>query len=382
MSHITIDRKELLSLVQQAGRAVSTRSPLPILQTLRFSVEGTAQQTRMSVTGDDNEVRIESALVFDAVETECLDWEDFAFCVKEDTISSLLHHLTAENVTLTLREKHRVQVECGKHRSTLLGYDPEEFPQPREQSPASVTFSVPQKELKEALESVVFASSHDTTKLRICGVYVEVCSDCINFVATDSRRVALYSVPATPSARTIGVILPTRAVELLVTLLDEKGDKPACVHLEKNTFSIQFGTVTLYGKTIQAQYPDYRRLFPTETPIDFTADREETLAAVERAGVFHAIENSIDVELITNSLRFVSENRDTGNCVEDVDAEWEGEEWKDTFHYRYLRDCFKYCPSERVRVQSAGNDKPVVVSSTEEGKNWTCLLAAFVPVRR
>ena len=61
---IRAERDDLADVLTRAGRAVGSRSPLPILQGLLCEVEG----GRLQVTGTDNEVSVRTYLDVEAIE--------------------------------------------------------------------------------------------------------------------------------------------------------------------------------------------------------------------------------------------------------------------------------------------------------------------------
>ncbi len=274
---IRAERDDLADVLTRAGRAVGTRSPLPILQGILLEVEG----GRLQVTGTDNEVTVRSFL-----EVEGL--EDGTTVVQARLAAEAVRKLPQGAVSMTAADGE-VEITGNGPRFRLREMSVDDFPAVAE-NPEGDSIEVAGKDLIEALNQVGVATSGDEARPTLTGVLFEEHEGALRLVATDSYRLAVRDVPS------IGVegsrLVPYRALRELQRTV---GDGAMSVILGERAamFETERGRLTV--RIIDATFPNYRQLLPDEYPNTLEVSKEALLEAVGRAAL--VAEDHIPVRL-------------------------------------------------------------------------------------
>ena len=158
----TSPRKDLFEGIQTVGKAVATRSSLPILTHVRIS----AKDGKVSLMATDLEMWMEHTLPTLTLAA------DGAATAPARNFTELLAALPDADVEYTLEDDtNALRLRCNKANYKLLGLPAEEFPllpQVKEES----RFVVDKAMLREAIKQTLFATSSDETRAILTGVLV------------------------------------------------------------------------------------------------------------------------------------------------------------------------------------------------------------------
>ncbi|MFE6749975.1 MerR family transcriptional regulator [Kitasatospora purpeofusca] len=138
--------------------------------------------------------------------------------------------------------------------------------------PAEYRFTVPARELAEALDAVRFAVGGDPELPVLSGVLFDLDGGLLRLVATDRYRIALAEVPvesavpeegAAPGAPAASAVVPVALADAVRALL---GSAAGTVELAlgAGTVHVTVGDHRIEGAALDHDYPDYRPLVRLE----------------------------------------------------------------------------------------------------------------------
>lgn len=123
------------------------------------------------------------------------------------------------------------------------------------------TFSFPIRALKAA----AIAASNERARYYLNGVFVEPCGDYACFVATDGHRLNVFRVTGAIGKLGVGIIIPTHVIaQIKIAARDVRAQPEAALIVEGGKYALQFDGVTYAFEPIDATYPDWRRITPSE----------------------------------------------------------------------------------------------------------------------
>jgi DNA polymerase III sliding clamp (beta) subunit (PCNA family) len=150
--------------------------------------------------------------------------------------------------------------------------------------------------LRTALRRTMFASSTESTRYALGGCLCEQTTDAVTFAATDSRRLAVYTVPA----ETVGelepsetaAVIPFSALSIVSDILGRLPDaEPVCVALTTTEYVIESdGRFAVRGRLVAGRFPRYREVIPA-TEFTFRVQRTAFIEQLETAGIVSDDEN-------------------------------------------------------------------------------------------
>ncbi len=363
---LQLDRKALRAALRHIALLAKNRSPKPLLQCVKLSTS----EGQLTLAATDGDCTLTRKLPVNG---------DLPLCVV--SCCGLLQRIDsgrADHVTLRLDEDDETLILNGgriEHRLPI-------FPTP--------DFPVIDTELKgkklfldaavvrDALRITLCAAARETTRYAINGVMLESDDDDVRLVATDGRRMAVVDLHNRADAYRGQVILPVRAVQLLVKLIGKSGDTCIAVAVDtpetkkdaKNGSSSAVDDMASHRiciagddwamtfQSIEGRFPHYRDVMP-KSGSRFAADRRELLDTLEAVATATNLESrAVRLELSRTSIGLSARAPQAGEASGSVDAEFlgGGDELVITgFNPGFLRDAVKSLSDDRVVIDVQQN---------------------------
>ena len=376
----TSPRKELFEGIQTVGKAVATRSSLPILTHVRIA----AKDGRVSMMATDLEMWMEHTLPGVGIT------EDGAATAPARNFTELLAAMPDADVSVTVEdETNTLHLRCLKANYKLLGLSADEFPllpQVKEES----RFVIDREILKEAIRQTIFATSTDETRAILTGVLVVFQGDSLRLVATDTHRLAVRDCPVKEGSGSASAIVPSRAMnELLRIIGNDEGDVVVTLSGNQIQFQIEHGKgddkdselcskTTLISRLIDGQFPNYERVIPAQATKTLTVERAPLAAAVKRAAIV-ARDSASRVVLRTTEdgdrLTITAESGSVGNAYEEVEVARTGDDSpvEIAFNAKYLADVLNVLDTEGLHIELTEPLRPGVIRPTDDA-DYLCVL--------
>jgi DNA polymerase-3 subunit beta len=357
--------KDLADGAQAVGRAVSTRTSLPILNHILIQSE----EDRLRLSATDMELGISLTIPAKVAEPGGLT-------APSRLLNDLLSTLPDAEVTLNVDRSHAMRVTCDKSDFKLLGLPHEDYPRLPEVKDEHA-FSVAQNTLRDMIRQTIFAVSPDEARAILTGVLVCFEESTLKLVATDTHRLALRTAPIIEPRGGASAIVPARAMnELLRMLTDEPGF--VTVRMSENQAMFQTpGGVTLVSRLIDGQYPNYSRVIPTACQHRLTLQTQSLLQAVRSAAVVaRSAANRVQIKTDGDRLQVTAESSIDGNAYEEVEIAYEGEGVEMAFNAKYLLDVLQVVGAEGVYLDVTDPLKPAVMRPVADSadEEYLCLL--------
>lgn len=256
--HLQIERNILVSALSAASRLVSGRELLPILTNyfVQFNSLGnagvTATNLNISVIAPMFNVRI-------------LSPGEGRFLMPASVLPAVKKMRSGEILDITFcNSTNKLNIESSDVKLSWATLSHADYPSINitEKEPAS-TFTLPQAgALLDVLDFVGECIAKPQHKLGLPGVYVSCKDGEIDFMSTDTHRLA-YSYLKAQCPDTNPVILSPTVISLLKSNL--KPDQPVDIEIhEKQVRFFQSDTIALACRPLDADYPEYRDLIPQD----------------------------------------------------------------------------------------------------------------------
>jgi len=356
---IRAERDDLVDVLSRAARAVSTRSPLPILQGLLVGVTGRV----LRVTGTDLDLTVRTQL-----EVEVL--EEGRTVVPARLLTEAVRKLPPGAVLLQAAGGE-VELTGNGPRFRFREMAVDDFPVVAD-ADLQGALEVDGDDFLSAITQVSVAASHDDARPVLTGMYFESHEGALRLVATDSYRLALRDLPAVRS--TISGLVPVRALRELGRTIGAKKMKVA-LGTREASFGSERGTLTV--RLIEGSFPNYRQLLPSSYPNRLVVAREGLLQAIDRAALVAEEHIPVRLQLQQGGVELSVTRQDVGGETEHMAADYQGEEMTIAFNSRYLNDGVAAIEEEQIALDVLDPLKPGVVRGAE-GEDYLYLL---MPVR-
>lgn len=371
---LSVTQKNLSAALSIVGRAVSSRSTMPVLSNILL--DATGEQLRLSAT--NREIALTCWIPADV--------EDIgAITIPARLLTEYTNSLPPERIDMALTERTQaLHLSCARFEANMKGIDANEFPaimtaaQALASQDATITqASLPVMGLRKMIDRTVFAASADDNRPTLTGVEVELSPDCVQLAATDGYRLSVNTLPITygPTGKTT-LIVPARSLGELARITSHADESyPVRVMVTPNRNQIMFGltgspdgiqAVEMVSELIDARFPDYRatipKTFKTRTVVG-TAD----LLKAARVALLFARDNANIIRLgivpdgsIHNrgKMRLTANSAEMGDNVSELEAAIEGDALDITFNARYLIDALSQIDQPRVTLETTVATRP------------------------
>ncbi|MDO8682053.1 MAG: DNA polymerase III subunit beta [Armatimonadota bacterium] len=342
-------RKDLFEGVQTAGRAVSSRSSLPILGHLLIRSE----EDRLRIAATDLEIGMECTVQSSVQEHGCLT-------APARILTEVLSALPDADVAISVDESNVVNLKCGSSDYTILGLPAEDFPMLPEVKD-DVSFKIEKAILREGIKKTIFAVSTEEARPQLTGILLILDGESIKLVSTDTHRLCVQDSPIITGQGEAHAIIPQRAMaELSRLLLDEDGD--VSINISPSQILFRVDDISMVSRLIEGQFPNYERVIPAEYDKTLTVPTMDFLQSMRRVAIV-ARENSNRAVLRTvdDKLVATAESGSVGKAYEEMEMVKEGEDVEIAFNAKYLLDMLSVMDTEAVEMRLTGSLSPGIM---------------------
>lgn len=362
---VTVLAENLQKNLTLVNHAISSKTQLPILANILLET----YEGRIRLSSTDLDVGIQNTLSAEITEPG-------EITIPAKTFSELVSSLGNEKITITTQDTS-VIVNSSHTKSSFQTLPAADFPQLYEQKgEQTATFTL--EELKQDLMSVIFAASSETTRPALSGVLLRREAEGFLFVATDGFRLSLKHYPLVNSLpQDSDIIIPARILREVIALKQE-GNILMYLSRQQNQVLFEQTDTVLIGRLIEAEYPPFEKIIPTEFSVRARFDREALLKAVKICAIFaRDSANIITLALNRDKIIVSSESVGIGKNTVDVEAEIQGEENEIAFNARYLLDILTNSDKDDLVFEMTGPLNPGVFKVKEDPS----FLHLIMPVR-
>lgn len=345
---LSAPRESIVTALQAAGRAVSSRSTLPSLGGILF----VADSSGLTVRATDMEMGITLAVPDAQIEREG------TVLLPGRLLADVSRSLPPGQVTIERREEQRdVELNAGDARFHFRTLPAEDFPTLPEASGDAAT--LPAAPLAETIDRVARAASRDEVRPILTGVLVQAEGDSLTMVATDSYRLSVKHTKLEASlAAPIDANVPARALRELARLIAAVGSDSIEIALSRNQVVFTLDNITLSSRLIEGQFPSWRQLIPESFEHEVRLPREELLEVARRVSQLAQRNAPLRFAFSEGELTVAAETPDIGDAAEGLPAPYSGEDLEIAFNPAFLVEGIESVEGDEIAVNISSPLRP------------------------
>ncbi len=341
------------------GRAVATRSTLPVLSNVLMATD----EGRLKLSATNLEVGI-SCWIGAKVE------EDGATTIPARLLSDFVNSLPPERIDAELVTRTQtLNLKCSNYEANIKGIDAQEFPIIVALSEDS-GISLEPATLREMISQVSFAAAMDESRPVLTGVLAEISSDNLTMAAADGFRLSVRNAELSESApSSSSVIIPAKALQELARVSAEE-DEPIRMTIASNRSQVYFRmtNIDLVSQLVEGNFPDYKQIIPQSSATHIVVDADEMLKAVKIASFFaRDAANVVRVRVtpgeqgIGGRVTVMATSAELGDNVTEIDAAVDGDPIEIAFNARYLTEVLSVIGTSQVALETTSPSSPGVI---------------------
>ncbi len=315
---------------------------------------------------------------------------DGEYSVPAKVFMDFVNLLPSGKVEFELTDEGLV-VGSNDQETVMRGMPASEFPLlPKLQK--NHTFTLKAADVKKAISRVVFSVSLSESRPELSGVACFFNNQNnpgkVAMVATDSYRLAEQLIGSGDSDKQVTVLVPARAmseIQRIISSYKDEIEAPENVgwSVSDNQLVVIYGSVELTTRLIEASFPDYQNIIPTEFKTKALLSRAELLKAVKTASLFSKKEiNDVHLSFDPKTGICVVESSDegTGKTKSQIRGEFEGEANSVVLNFKYLADGLNAFDSDKIRLAVIGAMSPMMILPEKEEESGYRYLV--MPIRQ
>lgn len=365
-SMIEVKRKEFIEKLGMIQHITERRTNQPILSHVLIKTDG--REVEFFVTDLE---------VFVKAKNPVLKGHKFEIALPARELYELARELDSETLNFEVKDgKVEIRAKEGIYQMNSLSAS--QFPYPKEKDYEYVA-TLPAKDLYELIEKTAFAASSDESRYVLTGVLVEMLQGSCRFIASDGHRLSYFELQEDIKSD-VTFILPKNGISDIKRILSSY-QKGFSIYVSEDEVKLESDDISLWIKTIQEDYPNWREVIPSEKDIITQAivKTQELKKSIKRASLFasskvpYVVINPSDGKVIIQA-----ESEEVGAMTEEIDGDVSGDKSiKVAVSIKYLLDAINSVDSPLISIKISGDSSPLIVSPVG-GKGATNVI---MPIR-
>jgi len=315
--NFVISSSELFKHLQLVGKVINSKNTLPILDNYLFVLEN----KELVITASDLETTLSTTIFPESVEGSG------SIAIEAKRLNDILKEFPEQPLRFEINQTSRkIDLKSDKGVYAIMGQNPEDFPQfPNLDDTKLFTSNMNSEVLHAGISKTLFATADDELRPVMNGIFIEIGTSDITFVASDSHKLVRYRRKDFTSETESSFILPKKPAMLLRNLLAKDSNKVQLNYDTKNAY-FQLTDYKMVCRLVEGRYPAYNSVIPVNNPYKMIADRVEFLNSLRRVNVFsNQASNLVKLSVNPDKLEVSAQDIDYSiSAVETIPCQFDG----------------------------------------------------------
>ncbi|NLD26359.1 MAG: DNA polymerase III subunit beta [Acholeplasmataceae bacterium] len=354
----TINRDLLLLNLMNVSRALSTKPQMPILTGIKLE----ARNNTLFMTASNNEISIQ-AMIRDKRQLKIE--EEGLVVIPGKYFIEIVRKTDSKEIDFSLFEENIVKILADRSNFSLNALEKDNYPIISfNDSETMITMDV--GNLKQLIRKTTFATSLSESRMILTGVSFSTDGRKLEVVATDSFRLAKKYMIFENEYPSVSVVIPSRSLDEFNRIIDET-ENMVEIHFSPAKVLFKYKNILYQTRLIDGTYPNTSNLIPTDFLTSIKFNKNDLIAAIDRASLFTNYDAANIIKLTLNSdktIEIASTSNEIGAVKEEViPLECSNLlNFQIAFSSKYFLDALKSFDSTEVTVHFTGEIKPFIIT--------------------
>ena len=238
---------------------------------------------------------------------------------------------------------------------------------------------VPVDVLSDAIRKTSYAVAKDDYRATLNGALLDIGDSGFEMVATDGHRLSCITLGSISSKSHIHALITQKALNLFAKLSSEGDVK---IRYKGSQISFEFEDTIIFSRTIDGEYPPYRKVIPTDNDCVLSVSREDLLSVLRRVKTMaNPSTHQIKFSLEQDRILVHSESADAGEAQEELNAQYSGRPFQIGFNGNFLMEILRNMNCSRILISMKDSNTAVLINDEEEKEGADSYLALIMPVK-
>lgn len=353
-----VSSSSLSNRLQTISRVQSSKNALPILDCILFELVG----GELKMTASDSETAMTTTIEVTEAEGE----GKFAIGAKQ--LISSVKEISDQPITFNVDQNtFAIEINYQNGKYNLVGQNGYEYPVSNAMNGFARSIAIDSAVMFNGINRCLFAAADDELRPQMNGIYFDMTTENITFVASDGHKLVRNRVFSARADEASAFILPKKPALLLKTVLP-KAEGDAVIRFDDRNAEIQLTDYVISCRLIEGRYPNYNSVIPTDNPFRVTVDRLAFISALRRVIVFASQSSAlIKLHVDQGSLTVSAQDLDFSTSAEEhIMCEYEGMAMSIGFNGPFLIDVLNSVTGNDIVLELADPSRAGVITPAEQ----------------
>lgn len=353
-----VSSSALLKQLQHIVGVINSNTVLPILEDFLFEID----QKKLSVVATDLETVMRVQLDVEAKTSGKV-------CIPAKILMDSLKNLPNQPLTFNVDKNFGIEITSDTGKYKVMGENPENFP--KEPNPdGTAAFNMSSLAFLTSINKSLFAVSNDDLRPAMTGVFFELDNSGLQLVATDAHRLVRYKRKDVCCPKKDSFIVPRKPLALLKAALPNNTDE-ITVSYNNNHFFIKHGDTEMSCRLIDARFPDYKVVIPSDNPYKLVVNKTDFQNALRRISIYsNKSTNQVALSITGSELELMGQDVDLSSAGDErMVCRYDGEDLTIAFNAKFLIEVLSVVDGEEVLVELSTPTKAGIIKPTNQEEN-------------
>ena len=376
MSQIKLmcEKNHLLDALNLVGRAVPSRTTLPILECVLLTVE---DGVGIVLTANDMEMSIVTSPIEADIEAPG------SVALNARLFTEIIRKMPGDYVQIETDDKLITKCKCGQAKLEIAGLPADEFPTiPEEElEAAQARYRLKSSILRDMIRQTIFSVSLDPSKAVLTGELFEITDNSLRVVSVDMFRISYRSFALSEDCESASAVVPAKALTELSRAISGDTEEEIAFYFTNKRVMFETDSFTMSARLLEGEFIRYNQIFNQDFTTAVVIDRATLLGSLERS-VLVAMENrQISITLdIRDDVLVITSQSEKGQTYDEIPCETDGTDIKIYFNPRYLLEALRAIDEEKIVLKLNTPKSPCTIQSLT-GESLTDYKYLIVPLR-
>ncbi|MDD3835152.1 MAG: DNA polymerase III subunit beta [Sulfurimonas sp.] len=214
--------------------------------------------------------------------------------------------------------------------------------------------SIDSHSLIESLKKITPAIDTNNPKFELNGALIDIKQDSINFASTDTRRLAIVTIPNT-SDNELSIIIPKKAIVEIQKLFFDDIE----MYYDDTNLIIHSKQYTFFTKLINGKFPEYRRIIPKDIKNSLVLPKAKMIESIKQ---ITTISSDVKISFLSDVIIFESLSDDNIEAKTEINFTTNfSEEFVIAINSKYLLDFLNSINSSEFTIGLNEGNLPFVL---------------------
>ncbi|HVZ12819.1 MAG TPA: DNA polymerase III subunit beta [Patescibacteria group bacterium] len=262
-----------------------------------------------------------------------------------------------DKVKISLKGEN-LSVSCRDDEITFRTIAKDEFPSIYEDKGEKI-YEFGEGEVEQMFSGLLFSAAQDDYRPELSGVLFSQKEEGIDLVTTDGFRLSMKTIRNKKVLQEESVILPARLLSEVSAF--HSGSIFMYMHKKANQVIFESEDITLVGRLIIGQFPNYAKVIPKGGKTTITVDSQELAQKLKVVSIFaRDSANIVRLQIDDGKIKMLSKSASVGEGDVIVQVEQEGPNNEIAFNIKFVQDFLKSVTAKNISMQVSSSVEPAL----------------------